>query len=474
MELAQKELQERAKKELARRHLLDFIKYRFPDYKINWHHKVLADALERVKKGELKRLMVFMPPRHGKSEEVSVNFPAWCYGDNKDLNIIQSSYSGGLAIDFGRQVRNIMASDEYKELFETRLADDSQSKATWSTTGRGNYNAVGVSGATTGKGADIFIIDDPVKNREEAESEVVSESTWSWYKDVALTRLSPDGAVILVMTRWNDKDLASRILEEEGDKWEVISFPAIAENDEKYRKEGEALWADYFTLDKLLEKKSAVGAYTWASLYQQQPISRETQKFKQELFKYREIKDVTDKPSNCFITIDSSLAKTATSDYTGITINWVHEDNSWNLKSYHVRLTSPELIKTIFELQRAYNPIAIGLEETVFTSAIEPFMREKMMQENCFPNVVPLKHNQVNKNLRIESLLPRYTANGIYHIQGMCVDLEEELLRYPASKYDDTMDSCAYQSQIAFKPNSSNNDDDFIEEPEPIYSDIGV
>lgn len=422
--------------------------------------------------------MVFMPPRHSKSEIVSVNFPSWVFGTDPNAHIMEASYNASLATDFGRQVRNIMESPEYAVLFDTRLAEDSKSKSTFGVTnGRGAYNAMGVGGSATGKGAKFLIIDDPHKNREEAESEVISESVWNWYKSVARTRLTPDGRQILVMTRWNDRDLAARILKEEGHLWDVVNFPAIADEDEEYRKEGEALWADHFTLDNLLETKNAIGAYDWASLYQQNPISRETQKFKQEMFKYIEMKDVMEKKTNCYITIDSSLGKdtkTRKSDWTGITINWIDTEGYYNFKAYKTKIESPQLIELIFDLWQAYKPVAIGLEETAFTQAIQPFLTMEMATRNVFPNVVPLKHGGTAKNLRIEGMLPRYQRGYVRHIVGMCVDLEEQLLRFPVSDYDDVMDAAAYQDQIAKKPDHNDNDDYTQEEEDALFADIGV
>jgi len=474
---AKKEL---AKRELARRHIIPFIKFRFTSYRDNWHHRILADALERVEAGSLKRLMVFMPPRHGKSELVSVNFPAYCMGKNKDRNIMTASYAAALATDFGRKVRNIMDLQEYQLLFDTRLAEDAQAKGNWSTNGRGEYNALGVGGAATGKGADILIIDDPVKNREEADSEIVGESTWDWYKSTARTRLSPSGAIILVMTRWKDNDLAGRILEEGMDKWEIISLPAIAEQDEEFRKEGEALWADHFTLENLEATKQDIGSYEFAAQYQQNPVNRETQIFKEEMFKKITLEEVQKKITNCFVTIDTQGKQKATkqSDYTGITINWVDDKNVWYLKSYHKRIGETELFDLIFELHTAYKPQAIGIEKTMFTEAIQPFLTIEMARRNVFPNVVELKHGGTAKEIRIKSLVPRYERGHIYHIEGMCKDLEGELLRFPASRFDDTMDSAAYQSQIAEAPNTDFDYDEFEAEElmptEKIFADIGI
>jgi len=476
---ARKEL---AKRELARRHLLDFTRYRFPSYKTNWHHKLLADALERVENGSLKRLIVNMPPRHGKSELVSVNFPAWCMGRDKDKSVMAASYSAGLATDFGRKVRNIMDEPDYKNLFSTRLAEDAQAKGSWATNGRGEYNAVGVGGSLTGKGASILIIDDPVKNREEADSEVVSESIWDWYRSTARTRLTPDGAVVIVMTRWKDNDLVGRILEEsrvmDGEKWEVINLPAIAEQDDEYRIDGEALWGDHFTLDNLNQVRLDIGNYEFASQYQQNPVNRETQIFKPEMFRYVDIAEVRNKITSCYVTIDSALSKRKNSDNTGVCINWVDGENVWHLKAYKVKVDPTELIQLIFELHSAYKPICIGLEETVMTQAIDPFLSVEMLKRNIHPNVIPLKHGGVNKEVRIKGLLPRYDRGHIYHVTGMCNDLEKELVRFPSSAHDDVMDATAYQVFVAEAPNTHFNYEEFaageLAGSEKTWSDIGI
>lgn len=459
-EAAQREI---AKRELARRHLIDFVKYRFDDYKVNWHHKLLADKLEKVENGEIKRLMVFMPPRHGKSELASVNFPAWVMGRDKNKSIMACSYNASLAVGFGRKVRNIVDTVEYQSLFNTRLAEDSQAKGSWSTNGRGEYNALGVGGSATGKGADILLIDDPVKNREEADSEVVNEATWDWYKSTARTRLSPNGAIIVIMTRWKDNDLAGRILEEGDDKWDIIQLPAIAEDDEEFRKEGEALWGDHFTLENLEQTKVDIGDYEFASQYQQNPINKETQVFTEDMFNHIEMDEVRKMLTTCYITIDTQGKQKASkkSDYTGITVNWVDSDNKWYLKSWHVKIKEDGLFDLIFDLHSAYKPQAIGIEKTMFTDALEPFLIVEMGKRNIFPNVVPLTHGGTNKETRIRWLLPRYRRGYIYHITGMCKDLEGELLRFPASKYDDTMDSAAYQVQIAEATDGSFDEEEF-------------
>jgi phage terminase large subunit-like protein len=272
------------------------------------------------------------------------------------------------------------------------------------------------------------------------------------------------------MTRWKDDDLVGRILEEQktagGIPWEIITLPAIAEEDETFRKEGEALWADYYTLENLEQTKADIGFYEFNSQYQQNPVSRETQIFKPEMFKHIPMEDVLHKVTNCYVTIDTQGKQKATkkSDFTGITINWVDSDNIWYLKSYHKKISESELFELIFELHQAYKPVAIGIEKTMFVDAIQPFLNVEMGKRNIFPNVVELSHGGTNKETRIKWLEPRYNRGYIYHIEGQCIDLEAELLRFPASKHDDTMDSAAYQTQIAEAMDNSFDWDAFADE----------
>lgn len=442
-----------AKRILAKREFLKFIQYTSPWFNISWHHKKVADALQRIENGTLKRLMIFLPPRHSKSEMVSINFPPWFLGRNKDKSIIEASYSADLATEFGRQARNIVDSQEYKNVFDTTLAEDSQSKSTWSTNGRGKYNAMGVGGAATGKGADVLIIDDPIKNRKEADSFLIRENIYNWYRSTARTRLSPDGAVVICVTRWHDDDLAGRILTgENANDWEVISFPAIAVEDEEYRKKNEALWPTQYNLQNLLSTKGDIGLYEWSSLYQQNPISSETQEFSKELFKYKTPAEVASLNTNCWITIDPAVKEHDNADYTGTIINRVDEDNNWYIKGSHERINSAKLIDKVFDLWLKEKPEAIGIEETTYYQAVYPFLKLEMIKRNTFPVVYPLKHHGVNKELRIRGLLPRYEAPKIFHIIGHCSELEEEELRFPKGKNDDIVDALAYQEQIVVAP----------------------
>ncbi|MBR1146686.1 terminase large subunit domain-containing protein [Bradyrhizobium sp. AUGA SZCCT0431] len=456
---ARKEL---ARRELARRKLLPFICFNFPDYKTNWHHELIAEKLERVERGELKRLIVVMPPRHGKSELCSVQFPAWAIGRNKDKNIIEASYSADLATDFGRQVRNIIAGEKYHHLFPSvELAEDSQAKGKWNTNGRGAYNAVGVGGATTGKGADILIIDDPVKNRQDAESEVVRESTWNWYTSVARTRLSPQGAIIIPLTRWHDDDLVGRILRSENaSEWEVLHLPAIATEDEQYRKRGDALWADHFSLDILESTKRDIGSYDWSALYQGNPLDSESQEFRKDFFQYRSEADLNEKRLNRYLTIDLAFSDKETADNIGFCDNRVDGTNRWNLRAWGRKLSPKDFIDYLFVLHRENNYLQMGIldKHSQYTIVIKPFIEEECRKRNIFLPISTIKTQETSKELRIRALIPRYLNQAVYHLEGACVDLETELLRFPKGVHDDVADATAAMVGFAQPPNHAELD----------------
>lgn len=443
---AQSEL---AKRELARRKLSWFIKYSFEGYRENWHHTRIISKLEAVERGEIRKLMIFVPPRHGKSEIASINFPAWFFGRNPKKSIIAASYNSDLAIGFGRKARNIVGSQEYKNLFpNVSLAEDSKAAGQWNTNQGGEYTATGIGGGVTGRGADIFIIDDPVKDKQEAESAIVQERNIGWYRSVARTRLSPQGARILIQTRWHDKDLAGQILATEDD-WEIIDLSAIAEHDEEFRKAGEALWPSQYSLAELEATKRELGTELWSALYQQKPVSFESQVFKRSTFKYREFGELEHEQTRCFVTIDPAPAKSDKSDYIGVCINWVNQANMWHLKAYRVKFDAAQLISLIFKLYDDYHPERFGIEKGMYNDVLKPFLDEEMRKRDKFFSIQELDHRQRSKELRIRGLTPRYEAGQIFHLTGYCADLEEELLRFPKAAHDDVSDAAAYQLQIA-------------------------
>lgn len=408
-----------------------------------------------------------MPPRHGKSDSATQKFPSWVLGNHPDWPFIVASYSQELATDFGQGTRDLMDSPNYKAIFDTRLRQDTQAKAKWMTDKKGGYTAVGVGGAITGRGFKIGIVDDPFKNREEADSPVTRESVHKWWRSTFYTRQEGHTAIILILTRWHDDDLAGRLLKEQKeaeennetdyDKWEVLEFKGIAEQDELQRKKGEALWPKKFDVSKLLKTKAALGSYEFSALYQQNPIDEDSQEFKKDWLQYRRMDEVEKMVTRKFATIDPAGSKKKKSDNTGVTRNWVNDLNEWHLKSRRYRINSKGIIDLIFELYMEGFEV-IGIEEGVFTDAIEPFLKVEMEERKQYPNVVPLKHRGIMKETRIRGLVPRYENRKVYHIEGFCADLEEEYLRFPKSAFDDCLDTTAYQNQLAFPPSAGIGD----------------
>lgn len=277
------------KAELASRNLEDFIRFTYPNYDFGWFNEELAASLTQfvqdVVDGKQPRLMIFAPPRSGKSEQVSRRLPAWALGKHPDLQFIGASYSADLANRMSRDVQRIIEGDGYDQIFpNVKLPNkgDTQNTRTqdlFEIVGhKGAYRAAGVGGGITGMGADIGVIDDPVKDAKEANSKTYRDSVWEWYTTTFYTRLSPKSGILLCMTRWHEDDLAGRLLAAaesgDGDQWQVIDYPAIAEQDEKHRKEGEALHPERFPLSRLVKIMRAIGSRAWNALYQGRPTSK--------------------------------------------------------------------------------------------------------------------------------------------------------------------------------------------------------
>ena len=327
--MAQKELAQRA---LARKHMLPFIERFNPKYSAGWVHKDICQRLEKfsrdVAEQKSPRLMLFMPPRAGKTTLASIGFPAHHLGNYPDHEIIACSYSGSLAMNFSRKVRNMLRDSSYGVVFPgTSLDPESQSAESWLTTEGGGYVAAGVGGGITGKGAHILVIDDPVKNREEAESALVQEQVYDWYTSTAYTRLAPGGGVLLIMTRWSDNDLAGKLLVEMargGEQWEIIKYPAVAEEDEPYRDKGEALHPERYNLEALKRIERAVGPRDWSALYQQNPVPDTGAYFTTSMINYYQRSELDHKALKFYQAWDLAIGKDDRNDFTvGITVGTV-------------------------------------------------------------------------------------------------------------------------------------------------------
>lgn len=284
---------------LSRRGLLAFTKFTKPDYDINWHHKIVAHKLDQVLAGKIRRLMILEPPQNGKSEQVSRRFPAYAFGRNPNIRIISLTYSDSLSQDMSRDVQKVMSSKEYKMLFpNVRLGEakdvEKRTQGQFDVVGgSGYYIAAGIMGSVTGKTCDIGIVDDPIKNRAEAESQVYRDRVWDQFTSAFMTRQFGDkGAIILCMTPWHEDDVRGRLLKlaaenPDADQWDVVSFQAIAEIDERHRRKGEALWPAKYPLPELQRRRLSLGEYDWSALYQQNPAPSGGGLFKEEWFSGR-------------------------------------------------------------------------------------------------------------------------------------------------------------------------------------------
>lgn len=304
----------------ARKTLQGYARYVKGDYQSNRHHQVLCQLLDRFVSGELKRLMIFMPPRHGKSEHVSRLLPSYIFGRNPDAKVIAASYGKDLAVDMNRDVQNIMDSDEYIRLFpgsrlnstnvRTVSGNPRRNSDLFDIVGhKGNYYGTGIGGAITGKGANYLIIDDAIKNRKEAESEVYRNSIFDWYISTLRTRREKDASILITLTRWHEDDLAGRLLgmakeNPKADQWEVLELPVWYEgvdNPYEYRTEWrEPLWADKYPIEDLEATEASMTAYEWSALYMQKPTSRTGNLIKVELIEGSSPTDgVIVEPMNC-------------------------------------------------------------------------------------------------------------------------------------------------------------------------------
>lgn len=363
-------LQELKRKELAQDKFLSFVGEVWPTFIGGRHHARMAEAFERVARGECKRLIINMPPRHTKSEFASYLLPAWFLGKYPGKKVIQTSHTAELAVGFGRKVRNLVDSEAYKKIFpELALQADSKAAGRWNTSKGGDYFAIGVGGAVTGKGADILIIDDPHSEQEAALAQVnpeIYDKVYEWYTSGPRQRLQPGGSIVIVMTRWSLRDLTGQVIKSSasrgGDEWEVIEFPAILPS-------GNPLWPEFWSLDELEKLHTELPNGKWMAQYQQQPTSDSSAIVKREWWK----KWPSDRPPECdyiLQTWDTAFEKNTRADYSACTtwgIFYNDEDNGLPniilLNAFKARMEWIELKRTAFEHYKDWEPDSILIEK---------------------------------------------------------------------------------------------------------------
>lgn len=422
--------------EAARRWLPDFCALMDPSYQSAKHTRILCDHLMAVERRDIDRLMVFMPPRHSKSYHVSQRFPAWYMGRNPDKQIILMSYGDDLAEDNSRKVRNLMREGEYP--FRVRVADDTRAVNRWGTDQGGIVIAAGIKGALTGRGADVLDIDDPFKDREEADSESHRNKVWEAYTDVALTRLMPGGAIILTQTRWHEDDLAGRILNNPGSaRWTVVEMPAIDDD-------GQALWPEWFDAEYFTALKEEIGTRSWNALYMQRPQATEGGTFKREWMARRHTdRDLTDVKFRQIIqTVDSSF-KTGVGNDPSVIQTWGTDGIDYFLLDlWRKKVEFPELITAIqaeFQKDRPYGrPRTVLVEDTAAgQSALQVLRRSTSIP------VIPGSVRE-SKEARAEAITPLFEAGKVSlpARHPLVEEFVNELCAFPTGRHDDHVD-CA-------------------------------
>lgn len=398
--------------------------------------RLLVDVAER----RIRRLIVELPPRHGKSSMVSHYFPAWYLLKHPEQRIILASYESDFAASWGRRTRDTVS--EFGPRFGVSVRDDSSAAGRWDTAAGGGMVAVGVGAALTGRGANILILDDVVKNQEEADSPTQREKAWSWYQSVAYTRLEPDGAIIIAATRWHHDDLLGRLLREQergGEQWELLCLPAIAETDDPLgRAEGEALWAERFPLPALEEIRRAVGVHWWASLYQQRPTPREGGLFRWEWIDSNRVMEVPPL-SRVVVAVDPALSANAASDMTGIVaVGQARDDQLYVLASLGLHLSPEGWASKALDLLDSWHAERLVIEKNAGGDLIESVIRG--VRPTAPLSMVTAR---TGKAIRAERVALAYETGQAHHL-GRLDGLEEELVSFPRGAHDDQLDALVH------------------------------
>jgi predicted phage terminase large subunit-like protein len=445
-------LLEMDKVEKSKESFLYFVTQMWPIFISGAHHKIMADAFERVAKGELKRLIINMPPRHTKSEFASFLLPAWFLGKFPHKKIIQTAHTAELATGFGRKVRNLVSSEPYQKVFQTKLSSDSKAAGRWNTHMGGDYFAIGVGGAVTGKGADLLIIDDPHSEQEAKQANpAVFDNVYEWFTSGPRQRLQPGGAIIIVMTRWSKRDLTGQILKnaaKEGvDQWEVIDFPAIMPN-------GNPLWPGFWSKPALEALKSELPVSKWEAQYQQNPTSEEGAIIKRDQWQIW----TEDKPPSVEYIIqswDTAFEKNNRADYSACTTWGIfqHPDKHGNLKAniilldaFKERMEFPDLKSKALELYKEYEPDTLIVEKR---AAGAPLIYEMRKMGIPMSEYTPGKGN--DKISRVNAISDLFASGMVWCPETRWAEeVMDELASFPNGDHDDLVDSSS-QALMRFR-----------------------
>ena len=446
------ELKKRKQKEKAQDKFLEFVGSMWENFIHGRHHEIMAEAFERVARGELKRLIINMPPRHTKSEFASYLLPAWFLGKFPTKKVIQTSHTAELATDFGRKVRNLVDSETYKSIFpNVALQSDSKAAGRWNTSHGGTYFAIGVGGAVTGKGADLLIIDDPHSEQEAILAEVnpeIYDKVHEWYSSGPRQRLQPGGSIVVVMTRWSKRDLTAQVVKSSvqrcGEEWEVIELPAILPS-------GNPLWPQFWSLEELTALKEELPVHKWMAQYMQAPTGAEGALIKREWWKEWE----HDKPPRCDYIIqswDTAFNKGTRNDFSAcITLGIFHPEDEPHpqiilLDAFKERMEFPELKAKALELYKEYEPDCCIIEAK---AAGTPLLQELRSIGIPLQDYTPVRGN--DKITRVNAVADLFASGMVWAPQTRWAEeVIEEFASFPQGEHDDLVDSMT-QALLRFR-----------------------
>ena len=444
-----KELHEREELQTS---FLDFVRHVWPSFIAGSHHKIFGEKLERVARGELKRLIVNMPPRHTKSEFASYLFPAWVMGQRPETKIIQATHTAELAVGFGRKVKNLLDSEIYRDVFpDIQLARDAKASGRWSTDMGGEYYAVGVGGALAGRGADLCIIDDPV-SEQDALSPAALDNIYEWYTSGPRQRLQPGGSIIIVMTRWSIRDLTAKVLQKQAeggaDQWEVVEFPAIFPDTDN------VLWPEFWSRDELEGVRASIPVAKWNAQYLQNPTAEEGAIIKREWWN---VWDRDDPPVVDYViqSYDTAFTKSERADYSAITTWGVFYPDEGDeaaiilLDSEKGRWEFPELKDAAMRLYEEFEPDMVLIEQKASGTPLTQDLRKMGIPVSGFT-----PGRGADKFSRMNACAPVFESGMVW-----CPDTRwaeeviEECASFPNGEHDDLADSMT-QAILRFRQGS--------------------
>ena len=429
-----------SKREEMQKKFLKYVRHVWPSFIGGKHHAIYAEKLEKVANGELKRLIINMPPRHTKSEFASYLFPSWLMGKNPNKKIIQATHTAELAVGFGRKVKNLIDSEIYRDIFpDVRLAVDAKASGRWSTSKGGEYYAVGVGGALAGRGADLLIIDDPV-SEQDALSPTALDNIYEWYTSGPRQRLQPGGSIIIVMTRWSIRDLTAKVLQKQAeggaDKWEVVEFPAIFPDTDN------VLWPEYWQKEELEGVKASIPVAKWNAQYLQNPTAEEGAIIKREWWNVWD----SDNPPTCSYIIqsyDTAFSRSERADYSAITTWGVFEPSDGDgeaiilLDAERGRWDFPELKTNAKRLYDEYDPDMVLVEQKASGTPLTQELRRMGVFVTPF---TPSRGS--DKFTRMNACAPVFESGMVWRPDmNFAEEVVEECAAFPNGEHDDLADS---------------------------------